>query len=142
MREVCCFTAGYPLVAHNAAFDRAFWQAEAARAGCVPDAAHAFACTVLLSRRLYPEAPNYRLGTLAQWHLLPNAGRAHRSLADAETTAHLLVQMQRDLQQRYADALANADVTHALLVALQRAKKAALQRCIERYRAGAQATLH
>ena len=29
MREVLRFTAGCPLVAHNAAFDRGFWQAEA-----------------------------------------------------------------------------------------------------------------
>jgi DNA polymerase-3 subunit epsilon len=65
MHEVMRFTRGCPLVAHNAAFDRGFWQAEAVRADCEPDAAHDFACTLLLARRLYPEAPNHKLGTLA-----------------------------------------------------------------------------
>ncbi len=90
MHEVARFTKGCPLVAHNAAFDRGFWQAELERAECEPDAAHVFACTVLLSRRLYPHADNHRLGTLAKLHALPSAGRAHRALADAEVTAHLL----------------------------------------------------
>ena len=79
MREVAQFTRGCPLVAHNAAFDRGFWQAELARAECEPDLAHAFACTLLLSRRLYPQADNHRLGTLAKLHALPSAERAHRA---------------------------------------------------------------
>ena len=59
---------GELLLAHNASFDRAFWHAEAGRAGC-EDVAHTpFACTVRLSRRLFPRAPNHRLGTLAAWH--------------------------------------------------------------------------
>lgn len=133
MREVTRFTRGCPLVAHNAAFDRGFWQAEHVRAGCEPDPAQAaqeFACTLLLARRLYPEAPNHKLGTLARFHALPDAGRAHRALADAETTANLLLRMQRDLGERYAAELAGADVRHGLLVALQRADRKALQRCV------------
>jgi DNA polymerase-3 subunit epsilon len=100
MREVALFTRGCPLVAHNASFDRGFWQAELERAGCEPDPAHQFACTVLLARRLYPEAPNCKLGTLAQFHQLPDMGRAHRAMADAQTTAQLLLRMQRDLARR------------------------------------------
>ena len=46
MHEVARFTKGCPLVAHNAAFDRGFWQAELARAEAAePDTAPAFACT-------------------------------------------------------------------------------------------------
>jgi len=121
MREVLRFTRGCPLVAHNAAFDRQFWHAESQRADCEPDPAHAFACTMLLSRRLYPHAANHRLGTLAALHALPDTGRAHRALADAETTAHLLLQVQRDVRQRFADELAEeGGVTHALLRSLQR----------------------
>ena len=119
MHEVMRFTRGCPLVAHNAAFDRGFWQAEAVRAGCEPDDAHAFACTLLLARRLYPDAPNHKLGTLAAWHGLPSAGRAHRALADAEVTAHLLLRMQADLRERHA-ALCEGGVDHALLCTLQR----------------------
>ena len=50
MHELMRFTRGCPLVAHNAAFDRGFWLAEAAQAGCAPDAAHRFACTLLHGR--------------------------------------------------------------------------------------------
>lgn len=130
MHEVIRFTRGCPLVAHNAAFDRGFWQAEAERAECEPDVAHQFACTMLLSRRLYPHAPNHRLGTLVTMHSLPQSGRAHRALADAEMTAHLLVRMQRDVRERFAAELAEQAVSHALLARLQRAKKEALAQCV------------
>ncbi|CAN5788283.1 3'-5' exonuclease [soil metagenome] len=130
MHEVIRFTRGCPLVAHNAAFDRGFWQAEAERAECEPDTAHQFACTMLLSRRLYPHAPNHRLGTLVAMHALPQSGRAHRALADAEMTAHLLVRMQRDVRERFAAELAEQAVSHALLARLQRAKKEALAQCV------------
>ena len=132
MHEVARFTKGCPLVAHNAAFDRAFWQAEHARAESEPDAAHAFACTLLLSRRLYPQAANHRLGTLAKLYALPSAGRAHRALADAEMTAHLLLKMQRDVAERFALPLRGAPASHALLTALQRAARGGLERCVER----------
>lgn len=131
MHEVMAFTQGCPLVAHNASFDRAFWQAEARRAECAADAAHAFACTVLLSRRLYPEAPNCRLGTLAAYHGLPDAGRAHRALADALTTAHLLLRVQRDVAERFKPELAGEQVSHGLLSAMQRSSKTFLNRCVQ-----------
>ena len=134
MHEVARFTRGCPLVAHNAAFDRGFWQAELERAECEPDAAHAFACTLLLSRRLYPHADNHRLGTLARLHALPSAGRAHRALADAEVTAHLLMRMQQDVRERFAEALAGAGATHALLMAMQRSSRDHLTRCVARAR--------
>ncbi|MES2100393.1 MAG: 3'-5' exonuclease [Pseudomonadota bacterium] len=130
MHEVARFTRGCPLVAHNASFDRGFWQAELARAECEADAAHAFACTMLLSRRLYPHAENHKLGTLARLHALPSAGRAHRALADAEVTAHLLMRMQRDVEERFAEALAGARATHALLTAMQCAPRHQLARCV------------
>ena len=130
MREVARFTRGCPLVAHNAAFDRGFWQAEQVLADCEPDDAHAFACTLLLSRRLYPLAENHRLGTLAKLHALPSAGRAHRALADAEVTAHLLLRVQRDVEQRFAGQLGGARASHRLLAALQRAQRTQLERCV------------
>lgn len=130
MREVARFTRGCPLVAHNAAFDRGFWRAEQVLADCEPDDAHAFACTLLLSRRLYPLAENHRLGTLAKLHALPSAGRAHRALADAEVTAHLLLRVQRDVEQRFAGPLGGARATHGLLAALQRAQRMQLERCV------------
>ncbi|WP_310388474.1 3'-5' exonuclease [Roseateles sp.] len=134
MQELALFTRGCPLVAHNAAFDRGFWQAEMARAGCLPDPAHeSFACTVLLARRLYLDAPNCRLGTLAQFHGLPDSGKAHRALADATTTAHLLLRMQRDIAERFAGELGSLAVDHGLLKQLQRAHKLALKRSLQDY---------
>ena len=133
MREVSRFTRGLPLVAHNAAFDRGFWRTEARLAGLDEDPAHQFACTVLLSRRLYPQAANHRLGTLAALHHLPSAGRAHRALADAEVTAHLLLQIQSDVSHRFAKELCQCEVDHGLLRALQRSDGLQLQRCVARY---------
>ena len=128
MHELLQFTRGCPLVAHNAAFDRGFWAAEAALAGADPDPAHQFACTLLLSRRVYPQAPNHRLGTLARFHDLPDHGRAHRALADALTTAQLLLRLQADVAERFAGVLAGRAVDHALLCQLQRAPRTQLER--------------
>jgi DNA polymerase-3 subunit epsilon len=117
MREAARFVAGRPMVAHNAAFDRKFWQAELAR--CGEEWAHPFVCTLLLSRRLYPQAANHKLGTLAALHHLPAAGRAHRALADAEVAASLLLQMQHDLKTRHGCAAPD----QALLMGLQRTSR-------------------
>lgn len=133
MREVCRFTRGLPLLAHNAAFDGGFWRAELRYAGLDEDPAHQFACSLLLSRRLYPQAANHRLGTLAALHHLPSAGRAHRALADAEVTAHLLLQIQHDVSNRFADTLCQREVDHGLLCALQRSDALQLRRCVARY---------
>ena len=74
---------------------------------------------MLLSRRLYPQAINHKLGTLAALHHLPSSGRAHRALADAEMAAHLLAQMQHDLKTRYGCS----QTDHALLMGLQRTSR-------------------
>ena len=117
MREAAAFVGTRTMVAHNAAFDRQFWRNELAHCGL--EANNDFACTLLLSRRLYPDAPNHKLGTLAQWFDLPVSGRAHRALADAEVAAHLLARMQHDLEKRHGCSSADT----ALLMALQRTAK-------------------
>ena len=148
MREVSDFTRGCAMVAHNAGFDRGFWQHERALAGCdgaggdgaVKDgpgseggvagaaAEQPFGCTLLLSRRLWPEVPNHQLGTLARWHGIAPTGRAHRALADAEMAAELWLRIVDDVQRRYA-----ATVPFGLLCALQRTPKQQLARCVARY---------
>jgi DNA polymerase-3 subunit epsilon len=133
MHEVMRFTQGCPLVAHNAAFDRGFWVAEAAMADCDADPAHTFACTLLLSRRLYPQADNHRLGTLARLHALPDNGRAHRALADALTTAQLLLRLQQDVAAMLACANAEAAVDHALMCELQRVQRHQVPRWLQRF---------
>lgn len=95
MEQAHALAEGCTLVAHNAGFDRVFWISELRRAGI--DATQTpFVCTVKLARRLYPEAPNCKLGTLAQFHGLELQGRAHRAMADAMTTALLWQRMLRD----------------------------------------------
>ena len=127
MRDASRFTGNAPLVAHNAAFDRKFWQAELARAD--EPAEHLFACTLLVSRRLYPQAPSHKLGVLADYHQLPKVGRAHRALADAEMAASLLGQIQHDLRTRHG--VTRPD--HALLMLLQRCAKPALRALMAQY---------
>jgi len=132
MQDAARFVGDAPMVAHNASFDSKFWQAELARLGLA--ASQPFACTVLLSRRLYPDAPNHKLGTLADFHALPRHGRAHRALSDAEVTAELLLRIQRDLRQRHGVAAPG----HDFLQALQQCSKATLPRFWQR-QAGATA---
>ncbi|MDG0862821.1 3'-5' exonuclease [Pelomonas aquatica] len=120
MRELARFTAGCPLVAHNAGFDRGFWQAEMQRAGIEPDPAHEFACTVLLTRRLWPEAKSHSLGEQVRFHRLSYSGRAHRALADALVAAELLLKVQAEVARRFALDLGGTEVDHALLAELQR----------------------
>ena len=115
------------MVAHNASFDRRYWTAELARAGL--PAPQPFACTVLLSRRLYPEAPSHRLGAMAAFHRLPSAGRAHRALADAEVAAALLARIQADLCARF-DLL---DAQHALLMKVQACQRHAVAGVVKKH---------
>ena len=127
MLDASRFVGNAPMVAHNASFDRKFWQAELARAGAA--AAQPFACTMLVSRRLYPQASSHKLGVLVDYHCLPRAGRAHRALADAEMAASLLGQIQHDLRARHG--VGKPD--HALLMNLQRCAKPAVPALIAKY---------
>lgn len=107
MAGIADFVGDATLVAHNASFDRRFWQYELGRLERA--SAHDFLCTVLISRRLYQWAPNHKLATLVDLHDIPVDGRHHRALADASMTAHLFLRMQRDLAALYADEARAAD---------------------------------
>ncbi len=129
MAEAARFVDHIPLVAHNASFDQRFWAAELARLGPDDRPKHPFACTMLLSRRLYPQAGSYRLQSLASFHALPSSGRAHRAMADAEVAAALLSRIQQDIRREY-----DVDVApHDLLVKLQRTQRKALPKAIQGY---------
>jgi DNA polymerase-3 subunit epsilon len=127
MAEASRFVGKSPMVAHNASFDRKFWAAELARLGL--PAPQPFACTMLVSRRLYPQASNHKLGSLVDYHRLPRLGAAHRALADAEMAAALVSQIQHDLRTRHGVANPN----HALLMTLQRCAKAAVSALMAKY---------
>jgi len=127
MAEASRFVGGRPMAAHNASFDRRFWAAEMERAD--RPAEEPFACTLLLSRRLYPQAPNYKLGSLAAFHALPSSGRAHRAMADAETAAALLGRIRSDLRDRFKVP----EPRHELLMKLQACTRRALPKAIEKH---------
>ena len=127
MREVADFVGGNPMAAHNASFDRKFWDAELARAG--RSRTQDFACTMLLARRLLPHAPNHKLGTLVEFAGLPVAGRYHRALADAEMAASLLVRLEEELVTRFRLGA----VTHGLLCEIQGMPARELGGCIARH---------
>jgi DNA polymerase-3 subunit epsilon len=127
MREVSDFIGVIPLVAHNASFDCKFWDAELARIKY--SRRQEFACSLLLARRLLPQAPSHKLSDLIAYANLPVAGRAHRALADAEMAASLLVFLEQALRDRYKVR----DVSHELLRKIQGVPKAKLENCLERH---------
>lgn len=127
MREVFDFIGDYPLVAHNASFDCKFWDAELARIN--QRRRQEFACSLLLARRLLPQAPSHKLGALVEFANLPVAGRAHRALADAEMAASLMVCLEEELRLRHKVR----DVSHELLRQIQNVPKAKLAQCLERH---------
>lgn len=126
MQRAAGFVGSTPLVAHNAAFDRKFWE-HCCRGDCT------FICSLLLARRLFPDAPNHKLASLVQVLGLPATGRYHRALADAEATAYLLIHMKQELRRRFA-----VPVVHpALLSAIQSVNKNKLESCIRNWCAAA-----
>jgi DNA polymerase-3 subunit epsilon len=127
MAETARFVGDRPLLAHNAAFDRKFWEVELKTIEQTPRMD--MACSLLLSRRLFPMLPNHRLATLVRSLRLPMEGTFHRALADAECTAHLLVRIQEELQGRFK----LTTVDHALLMAIQKASKHDLDQCVGKY---------
>lgn len=127
MGELAEFVGTIPLVAHNASFDSKFLDAEWSRIG--QRRQQQFACSMLLARRIYPEAPNHKLGTLVSHLQLPSALRHHRALADAEMTAHLWVRMVSDLRNQHGLGF----VSHEFLRALQKVPKAKIAGYIEKH---------
>ncbi len=127
MAEVADFVGDYPLVAHNASFDKRFWDAELAeiRRARPQD----FICSMLLARRILPQAPNHKLGTLVDFAKLPVTGRYHRAEADAEMTAHLMLYMERELRRRFGLGA----VSWQLLARIQKTPARLLQDCVGRY---------
>ncbi len=127
MRDVADFVGDTPLVAHNASFDRRFWDAELQRIR--RSRRQEFACSMLVARRLFPQARSHKLGALVAFANLPVTGRYHRALADAEMAASLLVHMEDELRRRYRVR----HVSHELLREIQKVQKDQLQRFLERH---------
>jgi len=91
------FIANENLIAHNASFDKRFLDAELERINC--SYSGEFACSLLVARRLIPDAPSHKLGELVRYKNIENNGVFHRALADAQMTAHLWLRMVEDLER-------------------------------------------
>ena len=99
MDQFADFIGDYNLVAHNASFDQRFLDAELNN--IQRSYGGEFACSMLIARRLYPHAPNHKLGSLVEYKNIDNDGVFHRALADSEVTAKLWLLMLEDIEKQY-----------------------------------------
>lgn len=98
MSEVHDFIGEMRLVAHNASFDRGFMDAEFSRIR--RRRKQEFICSLRVARRVYPRAPNHKLGTLVKLTGV-QASRAHRALGDAEMTARVWSHMVKEVRDKH-----------------------------------------
>jgi DNA polymerase III subunit epsilon len=98
--QLLTFIGESPIVAHNASFDQRFLRSECELAGRSPRN-EPFICSMLISRRIYPELPGHSLPLLARQLKISYRGAAHRAGVDAEVTAHLIFRIGRDLLARH-----------------------------------------
>ncbi len=93
------FIGNNALVAHNASFDRTFLDSEFSMIG--EKRKQNICCSMRVARRVYPQAPNHKLGTLAAYAGVGVEGRHHRALTDAMMTTGLWLKMIDELRQRF-----------------------------------------
>jgi len=122
------FIQGQNLVAHNASFDKRFLDSELQQISANYDGK--FACSLLISRRLYQSAPNHKLGTLINYKGIASNGNYHRALYDAQMTAKLWLTMVNDIQKKTgAD-----EVSFSLIQKLAKTPKAKVNQFLSSYR--------
>ena len=93
------FIGGYNLVAHNAAFDERFLDAELRNIDKTYSGE--FVCSMLVARRIYQNAPNHKLETLIKYVNIPSVGDYHRALYDSEMTTKLWLRMLNNIERCY-----------------------------------------
>ena len=130
MRDFAGFIGDMPLVAHNASFDKSFLDAEFRRAGIRRRGR--FACSMRVARRVYPEARNHKLNTLARYMGLDWSGQHHRAMADVEMTTQLWCAMQQRLAYDYD----LQSVPHRLMRRLQSAPAKSLATLVGKFAEG------
>lgn len=99
MSDFSDFIADDNLIAHNAAFDRRFLDAELLRIGRQYQGD--FSCSLLLSRRIFQDAQSHKLGDLIHFANIPSSGDFHRALYDAQMTSYLWLAMLDKIGERY-----------------------------------------
>lgn len=126
--EFLDFIGDAPLVAHNAAFDQGFVNAELARVGRPAPAAERFVDTLMIARKRFPGA-SCSLDALAKRYQLDRYGfdlaarkgpGGHGALVDARILAEVYLQLKGGREQRLAfDAGEAAADNAAVLRAVQ-----------------------
>jgi DNA polymerase-3 subunit epsilon len=129
MTDFASFIGDSNLLAHNAAFDARFLNAEFARLG--RQVIGEFTCSLLVSRRIYQDAPNHKLGTLIHYKNIAVDGDFHRALFDAEMTAELWLVMLSDIRARYG----LDHIPFSLIKRLAKAPKAKIHQLLTSYAA-------
>ena len=112
--EFLAFIGEAPLVAHNAAFDLGFLNAELERAAKPVIGSERMIDTLLLARRKHPAGPN-RLDDLCLRYGIDNSRRTkHGALLDAEILAEVYIELigarQAELGLEEARAIGAADL--------------------------------
>lgn len=87
------------LVAHNAQFDMGFLNHEIGMVYEDYRIGNPSLCTVHLSRKLLPDIENHKLKTVANYFSIELLNH-HRATDDARATAHIFVNLLKDLQTR------------------------------------------
>ena len=90
------FAEGGVFVAHNAEFDRSFFNAHLRRMERV-ELANPYLCTFKLAKTVHPNLPRYGLGALTEVFNI-ELPQAHRAIHDARATADLLIKFLSTLQ--------------------------------------------
>ncbi|MBU2865146.1 3'-5' exonuclease [Reinekea forsetii] len=99
MHEFADFIGNSNLLAHNASFDKRFLDAEMNLIG--HQYSGEFVCSLLVSRRIFQEAPNHKLGTLVKYCNIESTGAYHRALYDSEMTAKLWLCIIKEICSTY-----------------------------------------
>jgi len=99
MNRFADFIGNANLVAHNASFDKRFLDAEFANIS--RQYPGTFSCSLLVSRRIFQDAPDHKLGTLVRFAGIPSDGTFHRALYDSEMTAKLWLTMLDSIRERF-----------------------------------------
>lgn len=130
MLEFADFIGDSNLVAHNASFDKRFLDAELGRVSS--GYSGSFACSLLVARRIYQQAPNHKLGSLIAYKNIPSQGEFHRALYDSEMTAKLWMSMLQDICQ----LTSQDNVPFSLIQKLSKTPKTGVHKLLQRQSVG------
>lgn len=99
MNHLFDFVGSDTVVAHNASFEQRFLKSYAGRLG--RDSRISTLCTVLLSRRIFPNRSSYKLGEIASALNIRGTGTFHRASDDTHLTLLLFEKICSTLRDAY-----------------------------------------